>query len=320
VRGAGASAAAERLLCRFVRQGLEVLTAAALVDYAEVVRHVALNFTGVLLRSARGAGPCPGLEQRCQSLLEALAEVPKNFRKFLHGVNNKLEDQAASEWRGCNEGRSPAAQAAAAEAAQAEAAPQQCVAVATVREDEPACDGEHAAPPEPPPPAPAAKSDPFAAAVSAFAAKSAKAEPKAGPAARADPFAAAVAAFTAAGGQEEGYQPKVSAALDRTQLVPVAAPTAELQKCPVRESDEASAYHATEEWGKLRAHCVRIRLCVNFNRDSADRRCTAPSGSCSFKHACAVCGAEERGGPGAQYQCHGGWNCPGLAAWLMVHR
>mmetsp|Transcript_78375 Transcript_78375/g.212108 ORF Transcript_78375/g.212108 Transcript_78375/m.212108 type:complete len:113 (+) Transcript_78375:235-573(+) len=84
----------------------------------------------------------------------------------------------------------------------------------------------------------------------------------------------------------------------------------------------AKSRHArehTDDWGKLRAFCVRHRICVDFNRDSAGARCTAPFGSCGYRHACAICGAEEKGGPGGQYSSHGGSNCLKFQAWLLAH-
>jgi len=75
----------------------------------------------------------------------------------------------------------------------------------------------------------------------------------------------------------------------------------------------------SDDWGKLRAFCIRSKICVDYNRDSAGTRCTAAFGTCGYRHVCAICGAEERGGPGAQYCSHGGWNCTRFQAWLLAH-
>merc|ERR1719203_381427 len=69
-----------------------------------------MGFTGPLLRRARGSGPCAVLEQRCQGVLKALAEVPQAFEVCLEQLHRRLEDKAAAEWRGCDERKQPSSQ------------------------------------------------------------------------------------------------------------------------------------------------------------------------------------------------------------------
>lgn len=239
---------AERMFCKFVRQGIEVLTASALADSCGCVSMVALNFTGPLLRVAKRSGPCPSLEQRCQALLKCLAEVPKDFFFFLDSFREKAKAEL-------------------------------CEGGSAVTTRPPTTEPENTCPtPE-----------------------------------RFDPFAAAVASAT-------GEPPEVFAPPRRpapVQAVCVKAPR-ETSLQTTRPANQA--YQDSPEWGKLRAFCIKSGYCVNFNRDAADIRCTCSAGECNFRHACAVCGAEEKGGPKAQYQSHGGWNCLQLQAWLMAHR
>jgi len=257
---------AERLFCKFLRQGIEVLTAAALADSSGSVSLVAMSFTGPLLRVAKRAGPCPTLEHRCQALLKCLADVPKVFDGLLDSFRERLEEKAASELRGCDEG---------------DTGPVTSRASATEQE---ACVPE-------PPPAP-----------------------------RKCPFAAAVASADEPAEADCQVLPPPSPV---SFQMPVEAVC--LQKDPREASlqqtkrPSSQAYQDTPEWGKLRAFCIRSRICVNFNRDAGDIRCTSSADCCNFRHACAVCGAEETGGPKAQYQNHGGWNCLRLQAWLTVH-
>lgn len=107
-RGAGGVLAAERILCKLVRRGMDVLSAAALVNATETVAHIALNFTAPLLKAAQAFGPCLRLEQRCKLLLSALGDVSTKFKHFVDGVKEGLDNKSASEWRGCNESISPA--------------------------------------------------------------------------------------------------------------------------------------------------------------------------------------------------------------------
>ena len=116
------------------------------------------------------------------------------------------------------------------------------------------------------------------------------------------PFAAAVAAGSKpqASGADvpEVPPPPPPKPVELAQVLQRRSEESQLKQNPVRTREK---YQDTEDWRKLRAFCIRARLCVNFNRDADDVRCTL-SADCGFKHACAVCGAEDRGGPGAQYQ------------------
>ena len=230
---------AERLFCRFLRQGVELLAAGALADAQGALSLVAMRFTGPLLQAARKFGTCTSLEERCQNLLQSLSHVPQQLESFLTSLSEGLADREAAEWRGCDEAKG-------------------------------GVPGASSPPEEPEEPAPAAPP-------------------------RQCPFAAAVAAASAAEPHTEVPPP------------PRPTPTEALQ----RRSDESQLkqqatrpprekYQDTEDWRKLRAFCIRARLCVNFNRDADDLRCTLSADQCGFKHACAVCGAEDRGGPGAQ--------------------
>eukprot|EP00927_Polykrikos_kofoidii_P072900 TRINITY_DN68981_c0_g1_i1.p1 TRINITY_DN68981_c0_g1~~TRINITY_DN68981_c0_g1_i1.p1 ORF type:complete len:599 (-),score=130.42 TRINITY_DN68981_c0_g1_i1:100-1896(-) len=261
---AASAVAGERLVCRFVRQGLEVLTAAALTDAHGTVAHVALHFTGPLLRAVGSSSNIKDLEKRCRALLAALGEVPDDFDRFMTRFEDGLHNRNAADWRGCAESREPA----------------------------------HIAP-APEPDKPPARVCPFAAAVASAAAAA-----QGGPATFRSEAAPAI--------------PANSASASGTVLAKQRVDEAQVQVCP-KPSATSQAYHATEEWRKLRAYCIRHRFCVNFNRDAADIRCNDP-GACSFSHACAVCGEKDKGGPGSQYASHGGWNCSRLTAWLMAHR
>lgn len=101
--GSGQGLAAERLICKLLRRGIEVLVAAALVDTAATLSHVALNFTGPLLQAVRSSGPHPCLEQRCHLLLGAIGKVAESFQSFMTILKDGLANKAAAEWRGCNE-------------------------------------------------------------------------------------------------------------------------------------------------------------------------------------------------------------------------
>ena len=233
---------AERLFCRFLRQGLELLAAGALVDSQETLSLVALNFTGPLTEAARKFGPCTSLEERCQKLLGSLTDVPQQLEGFLTSLHEGLTDREAAEWRGCDETKG----------------------------------GVPAAPATLPP-----------------AQTSAPAEPASGEAPRRQcPFAAAVAAAAAGPPPEEPPPPKPAP----TQALQRRSEESQLK----RHTRPRDKYQDTEDWRKLRAFCIKARLCVNFNRDTEDVRCTLSADQCGFKHACAVCGAEDRGGPGAQ--------------------
>eukprot|EP00929_Paragymnodinium_shiwhaense_P022848 TRINITY_DN14472_c0_g1_i1.p1 TRINITY_DN14472_c0_g1~~TRINITY_DN14472_c0_g1_i1.p1 ORF type:complete len:605 (-),score=135.04 TRINITY_DN14472_c0_g1_i1:318-2132(-) len=279
-RTPAAPMAAERILYKFVRQGLEVLTVAALIDVAGTVAQVAMQLTGPLLQTAKRVRPCPQLERRCQALLAALGDVPKACEAFLGNIRERLEDQAASEWRGCDESKAPASTLATS-ANSAPSAPIAAPAEASQRE----------------------KPCVFKAVV-------------AGAASKAPSFIAA-----AAPGEREPAVPAASAG--PVTAVEVARDDdfqlASKDDVPTK-SEENDKYTYTEEWRKLRAFCIRHRFCVDFNRDSADIRCSVSKAVCAFRHECATCGlAGERGGPGSQHMDHGGWNCPQFKAWCMVH-
>mmetsp|Transcript_22303 Transcript_22303/g.58770 ORF Transcript_22303/g.58770 Transcript_22303/m.58770 type:complete len:343 (+) Transcript_22303:1-1029(+) len=298
--GAGAADAAERLLCRFLRQGLETLTVAALMDPMATVKDVSLSFTGPMLRRARGSGPCAALERRCQSLLQALAETAAAVEDFMSRFRDRLRNKAAAEWRGCDESLTKVARDAAAASAPASAA------AATSADAGAAAEGSQPSQgPQQRAPSPSGYTCPFAGAV-----------------------AQAEAAMREKGG-EAGALVVASAAskVSTRSDVPAEATGALVQRGPATGAlqrqagrpGEGGAYRDTEEWRKVRASCVTRRLCVDFNRDAQDVRCVAPDGQCSYAHLCAICGAEDRGGPKAQYLRHGGWNCPCLPAWLMSH-
>jgi hypothetical protein len=102
-KDAGVVVAGERLFCRLLRRGVDVLAAASLVDATATVAHVAMGFTGPLLNVVRASGPCPSLEKRCQLLLVALGAVPEAFSQFMNHVQQNLDNKSAAEWRGCNE-------------------------------------------------------------------------------------------------------------------------------------------------------------------------------------------------------------------------
>eukprot|EP00931_Biecheleriopsis_adriatica_P108530 TRINITY_DN82859_c0_g1_i1.p1 TRINITY_DN82859_c0_g1~~TRINITY_DN82859_c0_g1_i1.p1 ORF type:complete len:575 (-),score=132.19 TRINITY_DN82859_c0_g1_i1:63-1787(-) len=261
-------AAAERVFCKFVRQGVEVLTGAALADAQGTVALVALEFTGPLLRVARRAGPCPRLDQRCQGLLRSLAAVPSAFENALTALREGLANRRAAEWRGCDESTG---------------VPKPCDDRTGV--SEPSSPAGHKAA--------QGRPCPFAAAVAA----------------------AAAAESEATGSPEPAAQP-VKRVADAIERRPECSQAGVLRKRSARPEE---AYQETSEWRKLRAFCIRTRLCVNYNRDANDLRCTLSAGECNFRHVCAACGAEEKGGPKAQYQNHGGWNCLKLQAWLMAH-
>ncbi|CAE7853857.1 unnamed protein product [Symbiodinium microadriaticum] len=253
-------APAERLFCRFLRQGIELLAAAALADAPGALSLVAMYFTVPLVQAARKFGPCPSLERRCQALLRSLAEVPDKLDSFLNSMQEGLADREAAEWRGCDETKG---------------------GVPTKGVDNV---NTHDALPTP-------------------------------PLTRQCPFAAAVAAAGPGAPEAEVPQPPRKP-VEPPQALQRRSEESQLKKQPLRQRDK---YQDTEDWRKLRAFCIRARFCVNFNRDSEDVRCTLPADQCGYKHACAICGAEDRGGPGAQYQSHGGWNCLQLPAWLMAH-
>lgn len=103
-QGIAAATAGERLLCRLLRRGIDILAAASLVDATATVAHMALSFNGPLLDTVRESGPCPTLERRCQLLLSALANVPVAFESFMKSVEENLENKAAAEWKGCSYG------------------------------------------------------------------------------------------------------------------------------------------------------------------------------------------------------------------------
>jgi len=102
-QGIAAATAGERLLCRLLRRGVDILAASSLVDATATVAHVSLSFVGPLLETVRDCGPCPRLELRCRLLLRALAEVPAAFENFMKTVGEGLENKAAAEWKGCHD-------------------------------------------------------------------------------------------------------------------------------------------------------------------------------------------------------------------------
>lgn len=245
-RGPAAGQAAERFLCKFIRQGIEVLIVAAIMDATATVAHVAMHFNGALLRAARLSGPCPGLQRRCAGLLAALAEVPRVFTAFLAAAQVQLENKDASEWLGCKE-----------------------------EDDQDKPDGaENERSPEAKP----------------------EAKPETKPQAKAPP--------------SPGQSTELSRRSD-----PSSGDSGTVAARPQRPQDDS--YQNTDEWRKVRAYCIRHKFCVDFNREQAGVRCTERFGECRFKHACAVCGAEERE-PHSQFRCHGAWNCSGLTRWLMA--
>ncbi|CAE7209447.1 unnamed protein product [Symbiodinium sp. CCMP2592] len=257
------NAPAERLFCRFLRQGIELLAAAALADAPGALSLVAMHFTGPLVQAARKFGPCPSLERRCQALLRSLSEVPEKLDSFLSSLQEGLADREAAEWRGCDETKG---------------------GVSTTEMNN--GNATHDALPTPPP-------------------------------TRQCPFAAAVAAAAPGTPEVEMPQPPPPPKpVEPAHALQIRSEESQLKQQPLRQRDK---YQDTEDWRKLRAFCIRARFCVNFNRDSEDVRCTLPADQCGYKHACAICGAEDRGGPGAQYLSHGGWNCLQLPAWLMAH-
>ena len=242
------NAPAERLFCRFLRQGIELLAAAALADAPGALSLVAMHFTGPLVQAARKFGPCPSLERRCQALLRSLAEVPDKLESFLSSLQEGLADREAAEWRGCDETKGG-------------------VPTTEINNG----NATHDALPTPPP----TRQCPFAAAVAA-----------AGP-----------------GTPELGMPqpPPPPKPVEPAHALQRRSEESQLKKQPLRQRDK---YQDTEDWRKLRAFCIRARFCVNFNRDSEDVRCTLPADQCGYKHACAICGAEDRGGPGAQHPAY----------------
>merc|ERR1711871_288339 len=81
-----------------------------------------------------------------------------------------------------------------------------------------------------------------------------------------------------------------------------------------QELQTQTCYTSTLEWRRVRALCVRSRICVDFNRDASDDRCS--DANCCFKHKCALCGAMQQGSRRFQHKYHGAWNCHLLLGWL----
>jgi len=246
--GASGVLAAERILCKLVRRGMDVLSAAALVDATETVAHVALNFTAPLLKAARASGPCLRLEQRCKLLLSALGNVPTIFGRFVARVKEGLDNKSASEWRGCNENVSPAVVNA-----------QKSV------QPEDATDSREA------------------------------------------PFEEADAQGPAE------WQPAEPATFKLAEPAAFEECT-DLDLPPERSLQVQICYTDTKEWSRIRGLCVKSGICVDFNRDNSDERCSDPD--CRFRHKCALCGAMLQGSKRFQHKYHGAWNCPLLLGFV----
>jgi hypothetical protein len=285
-KGSGAEIGAERLLCRLMRRGIEILVAAAMVDTTAALEIVALHFSGPLLQATRASGPCPRLEQRCHLLMSALSKVSGCFRAFMELVNERLENKSASEWKGCKEDfqvgmstssekmTSPQAEESVDPKVHVEPQPSETNAGNGCTQAEESVDPKLHVEPQ---------------LSEANTGNGSMATPKA-----INPL-------------EEG-QRSVPAVCEVKQEGAIEAYLPESQALQLQID-----YTTTREWRSLRAICVKKRICVDFQRDSGGERCVAKD--CCFRHECALCGAVSR-----TRKCnpkhHGAWNCHLVLGWL----
>lgn len=95
----GSYAVAELKFQEFVKQGIELLAAGAMVDLPATLSVLALHFTHRLM--AKGA--CSVLQQQCMQLEQALSELPNQVAKFLDTAHDavlrkeKQDSQAAPQ-------------------------------------------------------------------------------------------------------------------------------------------------------------------------------------------------------------------------------